>query len=176
MKPTAILQLAIACAIFIMAASSGKAWALSPSAWKIVLSLSLYSGQMCTAPQSLFVPASGIETDAGVKSPAEVGEGIARALDKLLGDPARAMAVLGAVQFALISSNNFLCVLDAVPRETTSSRLEILQSDFIRFTSAIDTTKGKDCASRKVVEAMENSKKRKGKMVASADTFSDEEE
>jgi phenylacetic acid degradation protein paaN len=64
----------------------------------LAMSLSLYSGQMCTAPQSLFVPAGGIETDEGHKSAEAVGEGIARALDKLLGDPERAMAVLGAVQ------------------------------------------------------------------------------
>lgn len=64
----------------------------------LAMSLALYSGQMCTAPQSLFVPAGGIPTDAGHKSPEDVGEGIARALDRLLGDPARAMAVLGAVQ------------------------------------------------------------------------------
>jgi acyl-CoA reductase-like NAD-dependent aldehyde dehydrogenase len=62
------------------------------------MSLSLYSGQMCTAPQSVFVPEGGIETDEGHKTPDEVGEGIARSLDKLLGDPDRAMAILGAVQ------------------------------------------------------------------------------
>lgn len=64
----------------------------------LAMSLSLYSGQMCTAPQSVFVPQGGIGTDEGVKSPQEVGEGIARALDGLLGDPERAMAILGAVQ------------------------------------------------------------------------------
>jgi phenylacetic acid degradation protein paaN len=64
----------------------------------LAMSLSLYSGQMCTAPQSVFVPEGGIETDEGVKSPQDVGEGIARSLDGLLGDPERAMAILGAVQ------------------------------------------------------------------------------
>jgi len=64
----------------------------------LAMSLSLYSGQMCTAPQSVFVPEGGIETDEGHKSADEVGEGIARSLNKLLGDPDRAMAILGAVQ------------------------------------------------------------------------------
>lgn len=64
----------------------------------LAMSLSLYSGQMCTAPQSLLVPAGGIETNEGRKSAQEVGEGIAAALDRLLGDPARAMAILGAIQ------------------------------------------------------------------------------
>ena len=43
MKPAALLQLATACAFFIMAASSAKAWALSPSPWRIVLTLALYT-------------------------------------------------------------------------------------------------------------------------------------
>ena len=34
----------------------------------IAFSLSLYSGQMCTAPQNIFVPAGGIETNDGHKS------------------------------------------------------------------------------------------------------------
>jgi phenylacetic acid degradation protein paaN len=64
----------------------------------LAFSLSLYTGQMCTAPQNVFVPASGIETDEGAKSFDDVAEGIGRALGKLLGDPERAAAILGAVQ------------------------------------------------------------------------------
>jgi phenylacetic acid degradation protein paaN len=64
----------------------------------LAFSLSLYTGQMCTAPQNVFVPASGIETDQGVKSFDDVAEGIGQAMDKLLGDPERAAAVLGAIQ------------------------------------------------------------------------------
>jgi phenylacetic acid degradation protein paaN len=64
----------------------------------IAFSLSLYSGQMCTAPQNIFVPAGGIETNDGKKTFDEVATGIATAVDKLLGDPERAAAILGAVQ------------------------------------------------------------------------------
>lgn len=64
----------------------------------LAFSLSLYSGQMCTAPQNLFVPEGGIDTDRGHKSFDEVAAGIAGAIDALLGDPQRAQAVLGAVQ------------------------------------------------------------------------------
>lgn len=64
----------------------------------IAFSLSLYTGQMCTAPQNIFVPRAGIETDQGHKSFDEVAEAIRVAIDKLLGDPQRAAAVLGAVQ------------------------------------------------------------------------------
>jgi phenylacetic acid degradation protein paaN len=63
----------------------------------LAFSFSLYSGQMCTAPQDVFVPRDGIETDEGHKSFDEVGAGIATAVGKLLGDDARAVELLGAV-------------------------------------------------------------------------------
>ena len=63
----------------------------------IAFSLSLYSGQMCTAPQDIFVPRSGIETDEGHKSFDKVAAGIAAAVDGLLSDPARAAGVCGAI-------------------------------------------------------------------------------
>jgi phenylacetic acid degradation protein paaN len=63
----------------------------------LAFSFSLYSGQMCTAPQNVYLPAGGISTDEGEKSPAEVGAGIGAALDKLLGDDARAVELLGGV-------------------------------------------------------------------------------
>lgn len=64
----------------------------------LAFSLSLYSGQMCTAPQNLFVPRGGIATDQGPKSFDEVAAGLTDATAKLLGDPARAAAILGAIQ------------------------------------------------------------------------------
>ncbi|HEY6740363.1 MAG TPA: phenylacetic acid degradation protein PaaN [Actinopolymorphaceae bacterium] len=63
----------------------------------LAFTLSLYSGQMCTTTQSIYVPADGIETDEGHKSFADVGNGIASAIDKLLSDDARAVELLGAV-------------------------------------------------------------------------------
>jgi phenylacetic acid degradation protein paaN len=63
----------------------------------LAFSFALYTGQMCTAPQNVYLPASGIETDEGVKSPAEVAAGIGAAFDKLLGDDARAVELLGGV-------------------------------------------------------------------------------
>lgn len=63
----------------------------------IAFSLSLYSGQMCTSPQDIFVPAGGIDTNEGRKSFGEVARGIADAVDVLLADPARAVNVCGAI-------------------------------------------------------------------------------
>jgi len=63
----------------------------------LAFSFALYTGQMCTAPQNVYVPAAGIETDEGTKTPADVAAGIGAALDKLLGDDARAVELLGGV-------------------------------------------------------------------------------
>jgi phenylacetic acid degradation protein paaN len=63
----------------------------------LAFSFALYTGQMCTAPQNVYLPADGVETDEGVKSPAEVAAGIGAAFDKLLGDDARAVELLGGV-------------------------------------------------------------------------------
>ncbi|MEV4352134.1 phenylacetic acid degradation protein PaaN [Actinoplanes sp. NPDC049596] len=63
----------------------------------LAFSLSLYSGQMCTTPQNILVPQGGITTDAGHRSVEEFGADLSAALDKLLGDPARAAGTLGAI-------------------------------------------------------------------------------
>ena len=64
----------------------------------IAFSLSLYTGQMCTAPQNIYVPSGGIDTSEGRLTFDQVAAGIAEAVAKLLGDPARAVEILGAVQ------------------------------------------------------------------------------
>ncbi|MFE9663029.1 phenylacetic acid degradation protein PaaN [Streptomyces sp. NPDC005955] len=63
----------------------------------LAFSLSLYSGQMCTTPQNLLIPREGISTDAGPKTYAEVVADLSAAVDGLLGDDARANALLGAL-------------------------------------------------------------------------------
>ncbi|MFJ6212005.1 phenylacetic acid degradation protein PaaN [Streptomyces sp. NPDC092296] len=63
----------------------------------LAFSLSLYSGQMCTTPQNLLIPRGGIATDQGDKSYDEVVADLAAAVGALLGDDARAAAILGAV-------------------------------------------------------------------------------
>ncbi|MFF3817629.1 phenylacetic acid degradation protein PaaN [Streptomyces bluensis] len=63
----------------------------------LAFSLSLYSGQMCTTPQNLLIPRDGISTDAGPKSYDEVVADLAQSVGGLLGDDARANALLGAI-------------------------------------------------------------------------------
>jgi phenylacetic acid degradation protein paaN len=63
----------------------------------LAFSFALYTGQMCTAPQNVFLPSDGIETDEGHKSVADVAAGIEAAMGTLLGDDARAVELLGGV-------------------------------------------------------------------------------
>ncbi|MEY2242786.1 phenylacetic acid degradation protein PaaN [Streptomyces sp. BF23-18] len=63
----------------------------------LAFSLSLYSGQMCTTPQNLLIPRDGISTDEGHKTYDEVVADLAKSVGGLLGDDARANALLGAI-------------------------------------------------------------------------------
>jgi phenylacetic acid degradation protein paaN len=64
----------------------------------IAFSLALYSGQMCTAPQNIYVPRDGIRTAEGHASFEEVAQALAGAVQKLVADPARAVELTGAIQ------------------------------------------------------------------------------
>ena len=64
----------------------------------IAFSLSLYTGQMCTAPQNIYVPKGGIDTPEGHLTFDQVAAGLADGVAKLLGDAARAVEILGAVR------------------------------------------------------------------------------
>ncbi|MGH9393841.1 MAG: phenylacetic acid degradation protein PaaN [Terriglobales bacterium] len=68
----------------------------------LAFSLALYSGQMCTAPQNIYVPRAGIRTPEGEMSFEQVAGGLAQAVAKLLSDNARAVEILGAIQNAEI--------------------------------------------------------------------------
>jgi phenylacetic acid degradation protein paaN len=63
----------------------------------LAFSIALYTGQMCTAPQNIYVPRDGIDTPEGHLTFDQVAAGLAEGVEKLLADPARAVEVLGAV-------------------------------------------------------------------------------
>jgi acyl-CoA reductase-like NAD-dependent aldehyde dehydrogenase len=63
----------------------------------LAFSLVLYSGQMCTTPQDLLVPAAGIGTNQGHKEVAEIAADLGAAIDTLLGPDAQAVELLGAI-------------------------------------------------------------------------------
>ena len=64
----------------------------------LAFTLSLYSGQMCTTPQTLFVSREGVKTSEGLVSAEQFGRDLANTVSTLLNDPARAVEVLGAIQ------------------------------------------------------------------------------
>ncbi|MGQ7247641.1 phenylacetic acid degradation protein PaaN [Halomonas sp. V046] len=64
----------------------------------LAFTLSLYSGQMCTTTQAIYVPKGGIQTSEGHVGFDEVAAAIATAVEKFLSDNDRACAVLGAIQ------------------------------------------------------------------------------
>lgn len=64
----------------------------------LAFSFALYSGQMCTAPQNVYVPRDGIKTADGRMSFDDVAAGLAQAVEKLVADPARAVEITGAIQ------------------------------------------------------------------------------
>ena len=70
---------------------------LAGVARNIAFSLALYSGQMCTAPQNIYVPRDGIATADGHLSFEQVAQALGGAVQKLVGDPARAVEILGAM-------------------------------------------------------------------------------
>jgi len=63
----------------------------------VAFSLALYTGQMCTAPQNIYIPQDGIDTADGHMGFDQVASALAEGVTRLLGEPARAVEILGAV-------------------------------------------------------------------------------
>ena len=64
----------------------------------LAFSVNLYSGQMCTAPQNFYIPASGIKTPGGTVSFEEFAEKFVGQINSLVDNPKAGPFVLGAVQ------------------------------------------------------------------------------
>ncbi len=62
----------------------------------LAFSLTLYSGQMCTTPQNVYVPRGGVDTDEGHLSFEAFGTRLAEEVARLTGDDAKAVELLGA--------------------------------------------------------------------------------
>lgn len=71
---------------------------LDAVASNIAFSLCLYSGQMCTAPQNIFVAENGVKTEAGQVAFDEVVAKIANAVKALVENPKMGPFTLGAIQ------------------------------------------------------------------------------
>lgn len=86
---------------------------IDPVAQNIAFSAALYSGQMCTAPQNIYVPANGITTEEGPLSFDEVKDKIIASVTGLLMNPKAGAPTLGAIQ-----------------NDATSKRIEALKGQY----------------------------------------------
>jgi phenylacetic acid degradation protein paaN len=64
----------------------------------LAFALSLYSGQMCTAPQNFYIPESGVKTSSGTITFDEFAKKLADNINGLVDNPKAGPFVLGAVQ------------------------------------------------------------------------------
>lgn len=64
----------------------------------IAFSLSLYSGQMCTAPQNILIPRDGVRSGGGLLSFDDFAKKIADNISSLADNPKAGPFVLGAIQ------------------------------------------------------------------------------
>lgn len=67
-------------------------------AGNLAFSVSLYSGQMCTAPQNFYIPESGIKTPNGLVSFEEFAQKLVDNINGLADNPKAGPFVLGAIQ------------------------------------------------------------------------------
>ena len=64
----------------------------------LATTLCLFSAQMCTSPQNIYVPAGGVQTPHGLVSFNEVAQRLADAVAALTRDPKKAAMILATVQ------------------------------------------------------------------------------
>jgi phenylacetic acid degradation protein paaN len=71
---------------------------LAPVMQNIAFAASLYSGQMCTAPQNVFIPSTGVKTDDGVVSYEDAVKLLTDSIHGLVTNPKAGAPTLGAIQ------------------------------------------------------------------------------
>ena len=101
---------------------------IKPVVQNLAFSLSMYSGQMCTAPQNVFIPKDGISTADGHLSYDEVKQALADAVKGIATHPQMGANVLGAIQ-----SDATLRRMDAVRGSVVNVLLEpvaVVHPDF----------------------------------------------
>lgn len=71
---------------------------LKETARAIARASCLFSAQMCTSPQTVYVPRGGIAVEGGHASFDEVAEALVAAIDEIAANPAQAAGIMGAIQ------------------------------------------------------------------------------
>jgi phenylacetic acid degradation protein paaN len=72
--------------------------ALDPVLDNLAFSLSLYSGQMCTTPQNIFIPSAGVKEGDAVVPYADVISRLSEKITGLVNHPKMGAGTLGAIQ------------------------------------------------------------------------------
>jgi len=114
----------------------------------LAFAASLYSGQMCTAPQNIFVSATGIKTAEGVMSYDDVVAGIANAVKGLAENPKMGAGTLGAIQND-ITSTRVKSVEAAAGSSVALASMNIVNPEFPDARTASPTVIAVDAADMK---------------------------
>ena len=72
--------------------------ALEPVVRSLATTMSLFSAQMCTSPQNVYVPRDGIACPGGRIGADEFGAALAGSIAAIAGDPRRAAPIMAAIQ------------------------------------------------------------------------------
>ena len=114
----------------------------------LAFAASLYSGQMCTAPQNIFVSAEGIKTAEGHLSYDEVVAGIANAVRGLAENPKMGAGTLGAIQND-VTSSRVKSVEAAAGSSVALSSMNIVNPEFPDARTASPTVIAVDASDEK---------------------------
>jgi len=114
----------------------------------LAFAASLYSGQMCTAPQNIFVSAEGIKTAEGQLSYEEVVAGIANAVKGLAENPKMGAGTLGAIQND-VTSSRVKSVEAAAGSSVALSSMNIVNPEFPDARTASPTVISVDASDEK---------------------------
>jgi phenylacetic acid degradation protein paaN len=71
---------------------------LEPVLKSLATTMSLFSAQMCTSPQNVYLPREGVRHAGGRVGAAAFGEALAHAMSTLASDPKRAAPIMAAIQ------------------------------------------------------------------------------
>lgn len=89
----------------------------------LATTLSLFSAQMCTSPQNIYLPERGVRTGDGLISAQEFGARLAHAMASIATDPRRAGPILAAIQ-----SPTTVALIDAMREEGVRAGEVLLES------------------------------------------------
>jgi phenylacetic acid degradation protein paaN len=126
---------------------------LAPVMQNIAFAASLYSGQMCTAPQNVFIPATGVKTDDGLVSYEDAVKMLCDSITGLVTNPKAGAPTLGAIQSDLTykrlnESKNMggKVLLESMPiKNEEFADARVMSLTVIELTRAQDSVYNNEC-------------------------------